>query len=54
MAIDPDRQKALEAAVTSIERQYGKGSIMRLGAAEHLRHGHVHEVHERRVPHCGA
>jgi recombination protein RecA len=36
MPIDPDRAKALEAAVSSIERQYGKGSIMRLGAAEHV------------------
>ncbi len=41
MAMDPDRQKALEAAVTSIERQYGKGSIMRLGAAEHVQIGHI-------------
>jgi len=36
MPIDPDRAKALEAAVSSIERQYGKGSIMRLGTAEHV------------------
>jgi len=36
MAIDPDRAKALEAAVTAIERQYGKGSIMRMGAHEHV------------------
>ncbi|RME86601.1 MAG: recombinase RecA [Zetaproteobacteria bacterium] len=28
-----DRQKALEAAITQIERQFGKGSIMRLGDA---------------------
>ncbi len=41
MAMDPDRQKALEAAVTSIERQYGKGSIMRLGAHEHVQIGHI-------------
>ena len=41
MAMDPDRQKALEAAVTAIERQYGKGSIMRLGAAEHVQIGHI-------------
>jgi len=27
----PDRSKALEAAVTQIERSFGKGSIMRLG-----------------------
>ena len=36
MSIDPDRAKALEAAVASIERQYGKGSIMRMGASEHV------------------
>ncbi|MFZ5480993.1 MAG: recombinase RecA [Myxococcota bacterium] len=36
MPIDPERAKALEAAVTSIERQYGKGSIMRMGAHEHV------------------
>jgi recombination protein RecA len=35
MPIDPERSKALEAAVASIERQYGKGSIMRMGAHEH-------------------
>jgi recombination protein RecA len=34
MPIDPTRAKALEAAVTSIERQFGKGSIMRLGDEE--------------------
>ncbi len=28
----PDRTKALEAAMTQIERSFGKGSIMRLGA----------------------
>ena len=26
-----DKDKALDAAVTQIERQYGKGSIMRMG-----------------------
>ena len=31
MPIDPSRTKAIEAAVASIERQFGKGSIMRLG-----------------------
>ena len=35
MPIDPDRSKAIDAAVTSIERQFGKGSIMRLGDSEH-------------------
>ncbi len=32
MPIDPERSKALEAAVASIERSYGKGAIMRMGA----------------------
>lgn len=41
MPIDPDRQKALDAAVASIERSYGKGSIMRLGAAEHVQVGTI-------------
>jgi recombination protein RecA len=36
MPIDPERSKALEAAVSAIERQYGKGSIMRLGTADHV------------------
>ena len=26
-----DKDKALEAAVTQIERQFGKGSVMRMG-----------------------
>ena len=29
---DKDRTKALEAAISQIEKQFGKGSIMRLGA----------------------
>ncbi len=29
--MDPNRKKALDIALSSIERQYGKGSIMRLG-----------------------
>jgi recombination protein RecA len=32
----PDRAKALEAALTQIERSFGKGSIMRLGDARPL------------------
>ncbi len=28
---DDDRQKALESALSQIERQFGKGSIMKLG-----------------------
>lgn len=31
MAIDPKRTKAVEDAISSIERQFGKGAIMRLG-----------------------
>ncbi|AJT40588.1 recombinase RecA [Psychromicrobium lacuslunae] len=31
MAASPDREKALEAALAQIDKQYGKGSIMRLG-----------------------
>ena len=29
-----EREKAIELALSGIEKQYGKGSIMRLGAAE--------------------
>ena len=32
MAIKPDKEKALETALTQVERQFGKGSIMRLGS----------------------
>src|SRR6187397_744922 len=31
MAAAPDRQKALDAALAQIDKQYGKGSVMRLG-----------------------
>ena len=31
-----DKQKALEAALGQIERNFGKGSVMRLGAEQHL------------------
>ncbi|MCP4806604.1 MAG: recombinase RecA [Proteobacteria bacterium] len=31
MPLDKNRTKAIDAAITSIERQFGKGSIMRLG-----------------------
>ncbi|HEX7039103.1 MAG TPA: DNA recombination/repair protein RecA, partial [Trueperaceae bacterium] len=30
--MNQDRRKALETAVSQIERQFGKGAIMRLGA----------------------
>ncbi len=36
MAVAPEKQKAIELAVASIEKQFGKGSIMRLGNEEPL------------------
>jgi recombination protein RecA len=32
MSISPDKEKAADAAIVQIERQFGKGSIMRLGS----------------------
>ena len=32
--MDENRQKALDAALGQIERQFGKGSVMRLGDAQ--------------------
>ncbi|QTA83289.1 Recombinase A [Desulfonema limicola] len=34
MSISPDKQKAVESAMSQIERQYGKGAIMKLGSKE--------------------
>jgi recombination protein RecA len=34
MGMESDREKAVELAITQIERQFGKGSIMRLGGGE--------------------
>jgi len=34
MAISEDKEKAVEAAMVQIERQFGKGSIMKLGSRE--------------------
>jgi len=34
MAISADKEKALETALTQVERQFGKGSIMKLGSKE--------------------
>ena len=31
MAISADKEKALETTLTQVERQFGKGSIMKLG-----------------------
>jgi recombination protein RecA len=36
MNISPDKQKAVDTAITQIERQFGKGSIMKLGSKEVL------------------
>src|SRR5438045_8631666 len=36
VTIPSDKLKAAETALTQIERQFGKGSIMRLGAKEFL------------------
>ncbi|MCD8175193.1 MAG: DNA recombination/repair protein RecA, partial [Phascolarctobacterium sp.] len=33
MAIDKDKQRALDATLHQIERNFGKGSIMKLGEA---------------------
>ncbi len=33
MSISPDKEKAVNAAMVQIERQYGKGSIMKLGSS---------------------
>ncbi|MBM4347671.1 MAG: DNA recombination/repair protein RecA, partial [Deltaproteobacteria bacterium] len=32
MKEDPSRKKAVDLAVTQIEKQFGKGAIMKLGA----------------------
>ncbi|GBC62635.1 recombinase RecA [Desulfonema ishimotonii] len=34
MSISADRQKAVESAISQIERQFGKGAIMKLGSQE--------------------
>lgn len=34
MNISPDKQKAVESAMSQIERQFGKGAIMKLGSKE--------------------
>ena len=34
MSIAPDKEKAVNSAMTQIERQFGKGAIMRLGSQE--------------------
>ena len=34
MGADMERAKAVDLAITQIERQFGKGAIMRLGGAD--------------------
>src|ERR1700759_2324810 len=36
MAVNPEKEKAIELARVAVERQFGKGSIMRLGKDEPL------------------
>jgi recombination protein RecA len=36
MCADMDRSKAMDLAITQIERQFGKGSIMKLGSSERV------------------
>jgi recombination protein RecA len=35
--MDSNKEKALQAALTQIERQFGKGTVMRMGDREHVR-----------------
>ena len=34
--VNPDREKALEAALNQIQKQFGKGAIMKLGDTSHM------------------
>ena len=34
--MDPNKQKALDAALAQIERQFGKGTVMRMGDQERV------------------
>ncbi len=34
--MDPNKEKALQAALSQIERQFGKGTVMRMGDTEHV------------------
>src|SRR5258708_19864245 len=36
MAVNSEKEKAIELAMSAVERQFGKGSIMRLGNEEPL------------------
>ena len=44
-AAGPDKRKALETAIAQIERNYGKGAIMRLGDDIPVNvEGHLHRL----------
>ena len=34
--MDPNKEKALDAALSQIERQFGKGTVMRMGDQERV------------------
>src|SRR5438067_1143081 len=36
MALDSDRERALDLALSQIEKQFGKGAIMKLGEGAHI------------------
>jgi recombination protein RecA len=36
ISMDPNKEKALQAALGQIERQFGKGTVMRMGDREHV------------------
>ena len=36
-----DKEKALQTALTQIEKQFGKGAVMRLGENKHMNVGHI-------------
>jgi recombination protein RecA len=39
-----EKEKALDLAVGTIEKQFGKGSIMRLGAGETISGGEIETI----------
>ena len=48
MAIAEDRAKAVELALSQIEKQFGKGSIVRLGLTRGVDtdRGDLHRIHQ--------
>ena len=43
--IDDNRKKALDAALTQIERQFGKGTVMRMSDGEAIRDVEIGRAH---------